>query len=367
MSVRRYLRISFLAIMVTVLAVFGAGLWLSITLYLNAYLRHLRHLARVHHIPGIVGASHMGLEALLHFLHAMELNIAVSTVLALALGWMVAQYVSHSLTRPLEALTRGAHAIERGATNIQIASPSLTELSQLADALNDVVDTFKHAEQHRHERLEDLAHEIRTPLTAILTYSQAGMGAHDDGSKLLVTEIERIRQLTNRLPDAAPLSSYFYQFKEVDCEDLVSPAWNLYQPALASREIASEMNLDPRLRFYADPEGIQEALHNLLANALRHAPRSGTIRLSVQLSEIPGHGVIVVEDSGKGIPEEERERIVLRTIRLDAEHHGEGIGLTVVESIVRAHGGLLSIQRSALGGAAMVLTLPLAESAWRDR
>ncbi len=362
MSVRRYLRVSFLAIMVTMLAVFGLGLWLSITLYLDEYLRHLRHLAKNHHIPGMVGASHMGLDALLHFLHAMELNIAVSAVVALVLGWIVAQYVSRSLTRPLEALTRGAHAIGRGATNVEIASPSLTELSQLAYALNDVVQTFKHAEQQRQERLEDLAHEIRTPLTAILSYSHAWIeDTHHDG-KSLVTEIERIRQLTNRLPDAAPLSSYFYHFEEVDCEDLVSSVWNLYQPALASGAIAPELYLDPRLKFDADPEGIQEALHNLLANALRHTPRGGTIRLSAQYSEIRGHGVIVVEDSGKGIPEEERERIVGRTIRLDTESRGEGIGLTVVKSIVRAHGGILTIQRSALGGTAVVLTIPLAEA-----
>lgn len=360
-NVHAYLAQSFLIVMVSVLGVFGIGLWISVTLYLNDYLHHLRTLSRHPHVPGLQGQSHMGLDALYHFIHAMELDLAIATIVALGTGWLVAHYVSRSFTRPLATLTRGAHAVARGATNVEVAPTSLEELGHLASALNLVAQTFKEAERERRERLEDLAHEIRTPLMALLGYSRSLVG--NIPSAMLApfdTEIDRISRLTDHLPDAAPVASYFYHPTPTAVDALLMPVWDLYLPLLEPRNITPEIDWDISLVFLVDAQAIREALHNLLSNALHHTPEPGTIRLSVVTSAIPGYGVVVVEDSGVGIPEDERVRILERTVRLDAKHPGQGIGLAVVQSIVNAHGGILSIDTSSLGGAALSLTLPLA-------
>ena len=352
---------SFVLVMLSALGVFGAGLWISVTLYLDDYIHHLRTLSRHHHIPGFQGQSHMGLEALYHFLHAMELDLVITTIVAFGVGWLVSHYVSRTFTRPLATLARGAHAVSRGATNVEVAPTSLTELGDLASAFNQVAHTFKQAEEERRERLEDLAHEIRTPLMALLGYSRSLVGQIPSATlEPFNSEIDRISRLTEHLPDAAPLASYFYHPTATHVDSLLTSVWGLYLPMLEPRHITPEAEWDAALVFFVDAEAIREALHNLLSNAIRHTPLNGTIRLSAISSAIPGYGVLVVEDSGSGIPDEARTRILERTVRLDIKHPGRGIGLAVVRSIVQAHGGMLSIDASSLGGAALSLTLPLA-------
>lgn len=176
------------------------------------------------------------------------------------------------------------------------------------------------------------------------------------------SEIDRINRLTTYLPDAAPLTSYFYHADAVRSDILVAPIWELYSPLLASRHIAAENDWDPNLVFRVDASAVQEALHNLFSNAIRHTPRHGTIRLTTKPSAVLGYGVLVVEDSGPGIQDQERARILNGTVRLDPQNPGRGTGLAIVQSIVKAHAGVMAIDASPLGGCALVLTLPLVEA-----
>lgn len=359
-SVHAYLFRSFILIIFAILGVVGLGLWLSVNVYLSKYIRHLRQLTRHHRYPGLIGQSHMGLNTLYHFLHAMAFGMALTTLIALASGWFVASLISRSFTRSVDAITSGAYAMARGATNVEVVPTQVAEFAQLATALNSIAKTFKAAETERRERLEDLAHEIRTPLTALIGYSRSLSGTIPDSAlSPLVTEIARITRLAERLPDAAPLASYFYQRVPVSAHELLSPVWELYQPLLSGRHILSETDWNPDIVFDVDPPAIREAIHNLLSNALKFTPEHGIVRLTAEPSALDGYGVIVVEDSGPGIPDSEREHITKRTIRLDPKASGHGIGLAMVQSIAEAHGGQIAIQSSPLGGTALVLTLPL--------
>ncbi len=368
-TVRVYLAQSVVIVMLSVLVVLGVGLWLSVRLYLGEYLRHLRQMASHHHMPGVVGQSRMGLNVLDHFVRAMALNVAVASMIALVAGWLVALLISRSLTRPLKLLTQGAYAVARGATNIEITSSGLKELEQLATALTKTAQTFRDAEQARRERLEDLSHEIRTPLTALLGYSQSVVAVLPSGVlDPFNMEIERLSRMAERLPDAAPLTSYFYRAEAISAETLLRPVWDLYQPLLDAQVIYPETDWTGDLVFWVDPAAIREALHNLIDNALKFTPKHGTIRLAAEPSDIRGYGVIVVEDSGPGIPAAEENRMLQRTIRLDAKRPGQGLGLAIVDSVVKSHAGSTSLDRSSLGGAAVALTLPLVDNhiTWRD-
>ncbi len=338
---------------------FGIGVWVSVRLYLGRYLYHLRLRTQQRHEHGIIGQSHMGLMTLHHFLTAMELSLAVTAAFATAIGWLVALYISRILTRSLAVITQGARAITHGATNVVISSAPLVELADLATALNKVSRTFVRAEEERRTRLEELAHEIRTPLMALRSYSQT---LTPNRPRVLDSEIDRINRLTTHLPNADPLTSYFYRANPVCSDLLVTPIWELYRPLLTSRHIALENDGDSNLVFWVDADAIHEALHNLFSNALKHTPRNGTVRMTTKSSAVLGYGVIVVEDSGPGLKDNDRTRILNGTVRLDPRHPGEGIGLTIVQSIVQAHAGMLTIDTSALGGAAFVLTLPLTDA-----
>ncbi len=360
---RTYLIQSFLTIMLSVMIVFGIGVWASVHLYLSHYLYHLRRLTGQEHQHGTIGQSHLGLVTLHHFLSAMELSLVIAAAFATFIGWLVALYISRTLTRSLIMVTQGARAVTHGATNVVISPAPLAELADLATALNRVSHTFVQAEQARRARLEELAHEIRTPLMALSSYSRTlTLHKPSHAPSFLDREIERINRLTTHLPDAAPLTSYFYHTDAVRSDVLVEPIWELYRPLLTSRHIAAENDWDPNLVFRVDALAVHEALHNLFSNAIRYTPRHGTIRMATKPSAVLGYGVIVVEDSGPGIEDKERARILDGTVRLDPQHPGGGIGLAIVQSIVKAHAGVMAIDTSPLGGAALVLTLPLVDA-----
>ncbi|MDA8207328.1 MAG: HAMP domain-containing sensor histidine kinase [Thermaerobacter sp.] len=358
MSIRRHLFLRVFALILVVLGMLGVGMWYSMHRYLSHYLVHLRHLAHQHHHE-TVGQAHMGLNLLHQLVEALTWNVALAGLVALTIGAVGAYYLAEVLSRPLKSLTRGAYAISRGATNFVITPSSIRELADLANVFNDVARALADGERQRQERLEQLAHEIRTPLTALMGYSRA-MAAGDVSlsAQPLEAEIGRIQQLTAHLPDAAPLSAHLYHRSLITAEELVQPIRALYQPVLHSRHIAFETEWDTGMTFDVDAAAIHEALHNLLSNALKHTPSPGTIRVGVHWAEIPQYGVIVVEDSGSGISDKQRDDILEPRGQPTGRQVSHGLGLIIVHSIVQAHGGLMAIQTSALGGAAIVLMLP---------
>jgi signal transduction histidine kinase len=120
-------------------------------------------------------------------------------------------------------------------------------------------------------------------------------------------------------------------------------------------------------RVRGDLTSIAQVVRNLVDNAARHAEQ----RMAVTVRESDGHVEVVVEDYGSGIPEEQRQRVFERFVRLDEararDGGGSGLGLAIVEEIVTAHGGAVSVGSSGLGGALFVVRLPSATAHGPDR
>jgi signal transduction histidine kinase len=118
---------------------------------------------------------------------------------------------------------------------------------------------------------------------------------------------------------------------------------------------------DP-LEVEGDPQALQRALDNLLANARRHARQ----RVQVSAEEVDGAVVVTVDDDGEGVAPADRERVFQRWLRLDdardRDHGGAGLGLAIARSVARSHGGDVTLMDSPLGGARAVLRLPAADT-----
>ena len=114
-------------------------------------------------------------------------------------------------------------------------------------------------------------------------------------------------------------------------------------------------------RVQGDGDALRRVVRNLGENAARHA----SSRVDIALTDLGHDVVLTVDDDGPGIPESERERVLQRFVRLDEarsrDDGGSGLGLSIVDEVVRAHGGSMSITRSPLGGARIQVTLPADE------
>ncbi len=362
MTIRRYLWLTYGLVMVGVLGMVALGLSAMSQAYLAHYVSHLQQLTR-HGRPGHPvfpkGQARAGVAALTTFLHAVAGYLVLIGVAALVVGLAAFRLVARRLERPLLVLAAAGHAIARGATDVDVAPDGPSEMRALAKVFNDLVASLRDSEAEHRVVLEELAHELRTPLHVLRGYLQAQRDGVYPAAQVdvwMTDEIGRLGRLADRLPRMRSVSHFLYQRQAIRVQDLLAPLVAMYRPVCARRRVTLEEDWTHDAPVLADPDALREVYHNLFSNALRHTPDGGTIRVST----VPGpahHVVVVLEDSGAGIPEDQWDSLWHRRVQVGA-HSGHGIGLSVVRAIIAGHDGHAAVDRSPLGGAALVVTLP---------
>jgi signal transduction histidine kinase len=288
-----------------------------------------------------------------------------ATAVALLLGFLLAR----TLTRPIRELTAAIRALAKGDLGQQVSVRTRDEIGQMAASFNQMSADLAHASQLRRQMTADIAHELRTPLSLILGYTESlsdgKLPATQETFDIMYDEAQHLSRLiedlrTLSLADAGELP---LNRRPVDPRALLERAALAYMPQAQRQGVAIELEAPSDLpEAEADPGRIEQVLDNLMSNALRYTPAGGRLVLS---AEANGDKVSLrVEDSGAGIPSEELPYIFERFYRADKarqRHEGEtGLGLAIARSIVEAHGGSVSVV-SALGkGTTFTIALPTA-------
>ena len=198
-------------------------------------------------------------------------------------------------------------------------------------------------ERFRREFVADLSHEVKTPLTGILGAADL-MDAKDPLAAMVKKEATRLNALVQQILDLARLErdGDVLRREEADLAELVRETVERFRPEarIAGVDLASADSSAPSLRVSCDPQLIERALANLVANAIRH---SGSPTVRVSCGQDGADAFVAVEDAGRGVPPEEAERIFERFHRIDparaVETGGAGLGLAIVRRIARLHGG----------------------------
>ncbi|XBB69128.1 ATP-binding protein [Nocardioides sp. WV_118_6] len=282
-------------------------------------------------------------------------------VLLLVVGattWLV---VSRALG-PVERIRREVEQITGSRLDRRVPEPpARDEIGRLARTMNGMLGRLQDSARRQEEFVGDASHELRSPLASLrqaAEVAQAHPGALDEG-ELAATVLEesvRMQVLVDQLLVLTRAGEGRGQATrvDVDVDDLV-----LTEARRAARSgIAADTTAVGPGRVQGDPVALGQVVRNLVDNALRHA----RTRIALGVVE-DGAGVRVsVEDDGPGIPEADRERVFERFVRLDdaraRDAGGSGLGLAIVRELVQAHGGTVSAEGSALGGARFVVRLP---------
>lgn len=300
-----------------------------------------------------------------HINQAILLSLLAAGALALFFGGLIVWQV----IRPLQQLTAAAQRIAAGNLIQQVHVAPGDEIGDLALAFNQMTQRLARAETLRNQMTADIAHELRTPLTVI----QGNIEALQDGvfpltvdaldpildkTLLLRRLVEDLRQLT--LAETGQLS---LNMQPIDLYALAAQSAEAFQSAAAERAISLVIESSDGLpTVHADRQRVQQVFMNLLANALRYTPDGGavTIRLALEAGRVR----VAVEDTGPGIPPEDRSNVFERFYRVDqgraraVDGSGSGLGLAVVRSIVEAHGGQIGVESDPGQGAAFWFMLP---------
>lgn len=309
-------------------------------------------------------------EALSTSGQALLIAGSVAIVLAIIMGLVMGK----RLSKPITNLTDTTRIMSSGDLGVRASLRSNDEIGELARQFNQMAEQLQASfEQLEAERdtltrfIADAAHELRTPITALRNFNELLQGAaeNDEGARIEFLEesqvqINRLTWITNNLLDLSRL-----EFGLVDLEIEQYDVNNLIETAAAPfRVISEEKDLELTIKFTSSPvliscdqSWMETAISNLLDNAIKFTPAGGHIEISSEIIDNEVH--IWVEDNGRGIPSEELAYIFDRFYRVrGSQVKGSGLGLSIVQSVVRAHGGSVFAESVLDEGSTFTIKLP---------
>jgi signal transduction histidine kinase/DNA-binding response OmpR family regulator len=225
----------------------------------------------------------------------------------------------------------------------------------------------------------NISHEFRTPLTLILTpleqfLSESKSDDRRSQFKTMHQNANRLLRLINQLLDLAKLESGTLkpEISHHDIIDFIERITESFRSTAEKRQIQLRVTASrPTYKAYFDPDIVEKALFNLLANAMRFTPDGGTITVDGQINQPETQAaelVLTVRDTGAGIPDEHLSHIFDRFYQVNGQHQtkkaGTGIGLALSRELVELHKGCIDVTSQVNQGATFIIRLPIAESAF---
>ncbi len=292
-----------------------------------------------------------------------------AAILAALVGWLLSRRVS----RPVEALTAAASQMASGDLAARVGygrsaarrEAPLDELGRLGEAFNRMAQRVEETVATLRRFIADAAHELNTPLTALHTNLELIAAEPGQATRLVERSLGQVQRLEGLASGLLNLS----RLEAGDPPD-ASQRWDLvgllqevgedYASRADQAGLAFELDLpDKALTMSGSRQQIGLALGNLLDNAVKFTAPGGQVRAS--LAELAGWGVVLIEDSGIGIPAADLPLLFERFHRGSnvAAYPGSGLGLAIVKSIVERHAGRVSIE-SLPAGTRSTISLPLA-------
>jgi two-component system sensor histidine kinase BaeS len=290
------------------------------------------------------------------------LSAAGALVLALVLGGILAR----SLTRPLRELSAATQVVAQGELGYQVEVHSKDEIGQLAGSFNQMSADLARENQLRKQTTADIAHDLRTPLSVIMGYTEALSDDKIEGSPQVYATMHQVSQhLSHLIDDLRTLSladagELPINLQKTAPQILLERTSVTYASQAQSREVALRVKIEPDLpEIEVDPERMAQVLGNLVSNALRYTSPGGWIELSASSEQ--DDVTILVQDNGAGIAPEDLPKVFTRFYRGDKsrQQNGEaGLGLTIARSLVEAQGGCISVDSSPAEGTIFKIRFP---------
>jgi two-component system, OmpR family, heavy metal sensor histidine kinase CusS len=287
-----------------------------------------------------------------HYMESFRSTLWMYLVLAALImgigGWLA---VRRGLM-PLQSIRREAASITARRLDARIPADAVpVELAELAETLNDMLGRLEESFRRLSDFSSDLAHELRTPVSNLLTETQVTLAkarTAEQYQDVLASNSEELERLSSMISDMLFLakSDNNLMIPHIDVVDLSVEVESLfdYYGVLAD-DAGVKLSTSGSGAVRGDRLMLRRAISNLLSNAIRHTPRHGEVVVRIVTDENDDHRV-EVENSGDSIPAEHLPRLFDRFYRIDSSRHrsseGAGLGLAITQSIMQAHGGSAS-------------------------
>jgi len=308
-------------------------------------------------------------------IRALNHILVVSGLVALAIAVTLGIFMARRIANPVKAASVSAKRIaaaEVFASADGERQSGIAELDELTMSVASLAEDIARQKALRKRLTEDMAHELRTPLAAILVQLESiACGAANPTPERLANcaeELKRLAALVDELEKLEASESRVPVFESIDVAALVSGLCLTWESACAAKHIRLEFSntLEEDTLAPIESDTFSGAVSNILSNAVKYTPEGGTVSVSVRQdkgnSETGSHIIVVISDTGAGIPDEELPYIFERLYRADRSRNrktgGAGIGLAVAYEAIQRHGGSIEAGRSSSGGAKFTIRIP---------
>lgn len=301
-----------------------------------------------------------------HFLTALHISLLVTSILsllvALLAGWILARRIADPIVKTVQV----ASQISAGNYKVQLDEKAKAEeLETLAKAMNHMAFSLEQQDALRKRLLTDVAHELYTPLSVAGSHLELILeGIWEPTKERLQDCYEEINRISSLIAEIETLSqvendNLKLNRAPIDLFALAEVVTRIFESESVKKGISFAIEGDSVV-VTADNKRLYQVMVNLLSNAVKYTAKGGRIRIVAR--ETADYGVLTVADNGIGIAPEDLPLIFERFYRTDKsrshETGGAGIGLTIVKSIVDAHGGKIEVESQVGQGSQFHVFLP---------
>ena len=289
------------------------------------------------------------------FRAALWRNLGGAGLILLLLQTVVLRWSLRPLRRVIDELKR----VQRGGAS-RMSEQHPRELAPLTDSINAFIESERANLEQQRNTLADLAHSLKTPLAVLRSRLDAN-AAHDELRDDVATQTQRMNELVSYQLARAASGGHTLFAAPIGIEPIAEEIVRGLEKVYAARGVLCEFDVAENAQFHGTPGDLHELLGNLLENAFKWA--RSRVLLTIAIGESapnrrPGL-LLAVDDDGPGIPADKVALILQRGVRGDERVHGHGIGLAIVQDIVRAYRATLEVKASEeLGGARFEVRLP---------
>lgn len=275
------------------------------------------------------------------------------------------------ILRPLSNLQQAVHQMASGDYGTRVEVTSKDEIGNLSAAFNQMANSIQKEDEAQKSFLATVSHELRTPISYVKGYSEAIQQGviekekQGEAIQLIVRESARMERLTNELMQLARKEQAFNpsEMEPLILAETIRDVLTLLEQQARVKNIQFVQTLEEELIIMGFEEKMKQVFINIIENAIRYSNDGGSIY--IESNEISKSASITIRDEGIGIPNEDLPYVTERFYRVNKARSrsdgGSGLGLSIVDQIIKQHNGSLTIQSELNIGTSVNITLPLME------
>ncbi|SOC16902.1 signal transduction histidine kinase [Ureibacillus xyleni] len=297
------------------------------------------------------------------------LLIGCAIIFSALLGFFVYEGIRH-IMRPLKELQEAVEKMSNGNYETRVIVSSKDEIGKLSEAFNEMASSIEREDEAQKNFLATVSHELRTPISYVKGYCEAIQQQFiegkdkDEAISLIAREANRMERLTNELLELARTSNeQNIELYPIVLSETIRDAICLLEKKSAEKNIEIKTNFDEQIIVEGHEEKLKQIFINTIENAIRYSNNDSTISILTKIMN--GNAIIEIIDRGIGIPAKDLPHITERFYRVNKARSradgGSGLGLSIVDQLVKQHQGNVTIKSVVGEGTTVSITIPLME------